>query len=257
MTQPYGVTVGPDGRLYVADTFGKAIHVFDVQRPGYSSIAVEGESLIGVAVSGGSVYVTDSATGRLLCLDMRGRRRWVLGPKDGLMRPTGIAAGLDRVYVVDTLANRVVAVDPAGKIVERFGTRGSEPGQFNFPTNIALGRDGRLYVTDTMNFRVETFDRDGRYLDSFGQLGDGTGDFDKPKGVAVDDAGLIYVVEGFNDVVQIFDPRGRLLLAFGGSGSGDGELWLPSGIAIAGNMIYVADSANQRVQVFEYLPEPG
>ena len=92
-------------------------------------------------------------------------------------------------------------------------------------------------------------------LTTFGRLGDAPGDFDKPKGIALDSDGHVYVVEGFGDVVQIFDEQGRLLLAFGGSGAGPGQLWLPSGITIANDLVYVADAANRRVQVFEYLKE--
>jgi DNA-binding beta-propeller fold protein YncE len=103
---------------------------------------------------------------------------------------------------------------------------------------------------------VQIFDADGHALRAFGRLGDGSGDFDKPKGIAVDSAGHIYVVEALNDVVQIFDESGRLLLTFGGSGNGDGQLWLPSGITIVNDVVYVADSANRRVQMFEYLKEP-
>ena len=126
---------------------------------------------------------------------------------------------------------------------------------FNFPTNITRGADGRLFVTDTLNFRVQVFDADGRPLGVFGRPGDTPGDFDKAKGIALDSAGHVYVVEGLNDVVQIYQPDGRLLLVFGGSGAGDGQLWLPSGITIANDVVYVADAANQRVQMFEYVRE--
>ena len=255
MVQPYGIAVGPDGKIYVADTFGGAVHVFDPVNSGYSAIKVDGESLIGVGVAGGSLFVTDSTTGRLLCLDAKGRTLWTRGRRDGFVRPTGLVTAGDRVYVVDTAAHRVVVVSFGGTILGSFGGRGAGPGQFNFPTNIARGADGRLYVTDTMNFRVEVFSPDGRYLHAFGQLGDGSGDFDKPKGIAIDSDGHIYVVEGFNDVVQIFDAEGRLLLVVGGSGSGDGQFWLPSGIAIANDVVYVADSANRRVSMFEYLKD--
>jgi DNA-binding beta-propeller fold protein YncE len=253
MLQPYGIAVGPDRKIYVADTFARTVHVYDLGRNRYSDIRIDGESLIGVAVIGSRVFVTDSATSRLLCIDANGRRLWTLGREQGLERPTGLAAARDRLYVVDTLGHRVVVVSLAGAIIGSFGERGGGPGQFNFPTNIARGGDGRLYVTDSMNFRVQLFDADGGYLRAFGQLGDGSGDFDKPKGIAVDSAGHIYVVEGFNDVVQIFDESGRFLLSFGESGSGDGQFWLPSGIAIADDTVYVADSANRRVEMFHYL----
>jgi len=255
MAQPYGIAVVPGGKVYVADTSGGAIHVFDLKKPDHSMIHVEADSLIGVGFAGGRLFVTDSTSGRVLCLDQKGRTIWTLGPKDGFRRPTGLAAAGDRLFVVDTLANRVVIVSPAGRIVGAFGSRGAGPGEFNFPTNVARGPDGRLYVTDTMNFRVQIFDPDGRFLKTFGQLGDGSGDFDKPKGIAVDSDGHIYVVEGFNDVVQIFDGDGRLLLVVGESGTGDGQFWLPSGIAIADDVVYVADSANRRLEVFQYLKD--
>ncbi len=253
--QPYGLTMGPLDRLYVADTFGQAVHVFDLRNGSYSSIPVEGESLIGVAALGDRLFVSDSAGGRVICLTLEGRRLWTLGREAGFERPTGLAARGDRVYVVDTLGHGVVVVSATGTVLDRFGSNGSEPGQFNFPTNIAVGPDGRLYVTDSMNCRVQIFHPSGKYLSSFGRLGDGSGDFNKPKGIGIDSENHIYVVEGLYDVVQIFDQEGRFLLGFGESGTGDGQFWLPTGLTIHDDTIYVSDSSNGRVQVFDYLKE--
>jgi len=255
MAQPYGVTMGPAGRLYVADSAAHSVHVFDVRTGGYSKLDVESESLIGVAALGGRLFVTDSVAGRVMCLNGAGRKQWAIGSETGLQRPTGIVAADDRLHVVDTLAHRIVTVSPEGRVMGSFGSRGGEPGQFNYPTNIARDAAGRLYVTDSMNFRMQILTAQGRSISAFGHLGDGSGDFNRPKGVAVDSEGHIYVVEGFQDVVQIFDADGRFLLAFGEPGQGDGELWLASGIAIANDHIYIADSSNRRVQVFEYLKE--
>ena len=97
-------------------------------------------------------------------------------------------------------------------------------------------------------------DRRAHY-DRFGSDVNGSGDFNRPKGVSVDSEGHVYVVEGLNDVVQIFDGDGQLLLDFGESGKGPGQFWLPSGIAIVNDIVYVADAANRRVQLFEYVSE--
>ncbi len=255
MAQPYGVTMGPANRLYVADSANHALHVYDVRSGGYSKIDVDGESLIGVAALGGRLFVTDSVGGRVICLNLSGRKQWAIGREAGLQRPTGIVAADDRVHVVDTLAHRIVDVSPEGRVIGSFGSRGGEPGQFNYPTNIARDAAGRLYVTDSMNFRIQILTPQGRAVSTFGHLGDGSGDFNRPKGVAVDREGHIYVVEGLHDVVQIFDQEGRFLLGFGEPGQGNGEFWLATGIAIANDRIYVADSSNRRVQVFEYLRE--
>lgn len=256
MTQPYGIAVGPDRRVYVADSVGGVVHVYNVERSDYDRITVDASSLIGIAVVGERIYLTDSVGGTVLCVDRKGHVQWTRGARDGFVRPTGIAASADLLYVVDTMQHRVVMLGMNGTPLGTFGARGNGPGQFNFPTNIARMPDGRLLVTDTMNFRVQLLDRKGAPLSAFGRLGDGPGDFDKPKGIAVDSNGHIYVVEGLNDVVQMFDGEGRLLMAFGGSGAGPGQLWLPSGIAIVDDVVYVADAANRRVQRFKYLAEP-
>jgi len=56
------------------------------------------------------------------------------------------------------------------------------------------------------------------------------------------------------DNVQIFDEAGRLLLYFGGSGQAPGLFWMPAGIFVdRRDRIYVADSYNRRIQIFQYL----
>ncbi len=251
--QPYGLCVAA-GRLFVADTAAGLLHQFDLDRSGYRSFAVRGESLIGVAAIGDRLFVTDSAGPAVIALDLKGHELWRRGARDGFERPTGIAATPEgTLLVVDTLRHRIVPVTTDGQVGESFGSQGTAPGQFNYPTNIAVDARGTIYVTDTMNFRVQILGPHGRPLGSFGRLGDGSGDFNKAKGVALDSEGHIYVVEGLHDVVQIFDQRGTYLLGFGESGAGNGQLWLPTGLAIWHDRIFVADSANHRVQEFQYL----
>jgi hypothetical protein len=58
--------------------------------------------------------------------------------------------------------------------------------------------------------------------------------------------------------VQIFTPDGQILMAFGQEGNGPGQFWLPAGIFIDDrNRIYVADSYNKRIQIFDLLEEIG
>ncbi|MDH5233431.1 MAG: 6-bladed beta-propeller, partial [Gemmatimonadota bacterium] len=136
--------------------------------------------------------------------------------------------------------------------------RGAGPGEFRYPSFLAVGQDGKLYVSDALNFRVQVFDRGGTFLRAIGKQGDGPGTFARPKGIALDGAGHLYVVDAAFNNIQIFDGIGRLLLTFSQMGRGEGEVVLPLGLFIdEHDFIYVADRANDRLQVFQFLGEPN
>jgi hypothetical protein len=73
----------------------------------------------------------------------------------------------------------------------------------------------------------------------------------------VDGFGHAYVIDALFDNIQLFNAEGRLLMALGSAGHDPGEFWLPNGIAISRqNEIYVTDSFNGRVQVFQFIGRP-
>eukprot|EP00731_Ephydatia_muelleri_P007931 Em0004g269a len=68
-----------------------------------------------------------------------------------------------------------------------------------------------------------------------------------PKSVAIHDNGDIYV--GSRDgCIYVFDQTGQLKNTIGSRGSGDGQFSSPCGISIKGDVLYVADTYNHRVQ---------
>jgi sugar lactone lactonase YvrE len=170
-----------------------------------------------------------------------------------LERPAGVAVAHGRVYVVDPPRHDVVVFDLAGAEVLRFGSRGGGDGELNYPTGVAAAPDGTILVVDALNFRVVRFGAEGEFLGAFGDAGDGAASFARPKAVAVDAAGRIYVSDAERDVVAVFDSGGRFEYALGASGSAPGELLLPAVVAVGGDHLFVADSHNRRVQVFELL----
>jgi sugar lactone lactonase YvrE len=63
---------------------------------------------------------------------------------------------------------------------------------------------------------------------------------------------VVLVLEGYFDVIQAFGPEGKLLGVFGGSGVAPGRFWLAGGMALdARGLLYVADTYNARIQVFD------
>jgi sugar lactone lactonase YvrE len=257
--RPYGVAVDGTGRIAIADPGRRLVHLYDPARR--ATHRIEGEAAarlvypVAVAFAGRTLLVADSQAAAVRAYDERGRAVPVPAALPRLVRPSALAVDekRGRLFVVDT-AEHVVHVLPlgAGGEARRLGGRGGAPGQFNFPTHVAVDAEGRLAVCDAMNFRVQVFDADLKVVSVFGQLGDGMGDLSRPKGIVVDRDGVVFVVEGFFDVIQAFDLQGKLLGIFGGSGVQAGRFWLAGGLALdPRGLLYVADTFNGRVQVFD------
>jgi len=256
---PHGLCVDARGRLYVADPGARRVNVVELQT-GKSSYFYElGEGSLryplDVAASPeGLVYVSDPELKGVFAFNEKGR--YLFSFQGPFKRPTGLALDENKrlVYVVDTWAHKLYVHDYQGRRLRSIGQRGEGPGQFNYPTHVAVGPDGFIYVSDTANFRVQVFRPDGLYHHAFGLPGDEFMYFDKVKGIAVDTQGHIYVVDTAQDMVKIFDRQGRLLLFFGERGHFYGQFYGPTGIFIDGNdNIYVADTLNMRVQAFKFL----
>lgn len=61
----------------------------------------------------------------------------------------------------------------------------------------------------------------------------------------------VYVLDSGDADIKVFAPDGSFRRSLGKKGSGPGEFRLPGDIDILGGRIYVADSANRRVQVLD------
>jgi sugar lactone lactonase YvrE len=251
--RPYAVALSTDGRVAVADPGRRAVHLFDPRRSDYRRISSGLLYPVAVAFAGKMLLVADAERRNLFAYGAEAEpvKLPVLVPE--LQRPAALAVDGRRavLFVTDSAAHEVHALPLNGGEGKVLGGRGGAPGQFNFPTHLAVDREGRLYVCDAMNFRVQVFDADLRPLRTFGRMGDRPGDLPRPKGLAVDGAGNVLVVEGYFDLVQVFTGDGQLLGVFGGSGTVPGRFWLPGGAATDGRLLYVADTFNGRVQVFD------
>ncbi|MCW5865514.1 MAG: hypothetical protein KIT52_20670 [Anaerolineae bacterium] len=214
---PFGIAVDADGNVYVADTFAYRVQKFDA----------DGNFIL---MWGRDVQV-GGVTGFEICLAAESCKA---------------------------------------------GTNGSGNGEFNLPHGVAVDGHGNVYVSDSSNHRIQKFDADGNYVGQWGGNGDDGGKFDNPTGVAVDGAGNVYVADSFNNRIQKFGPAGNFLFTWGYDvlddgtshadfeictasddcwagigGNGDGQFDDPFGVAVYGGNVYVADTFNHRVEVFD------
>ena len=199
LSKPYAVAVHR-GRIFVSDTVSRFVRVFDV--PQGKQFKIGEEEGVGQLVK--PVGLDIDAAGNLYVADIGAKAVMVYGPDRRFLRRVGSDKWFSRLssVTVDPAGTRVYAVDLGGVTSEQhqvrvfdavsgahlqdIGKRGSGPGEFNLPRDLAIGKDGRLYVVDGGNFRVVVFDREGRYLHSFGSVGKQYGQFARPKEIAID-----------------------------------------------------------------------
>jgi len=91
--------------------------------------------------------------------------------------------------------DRIFKFSKDGKYIKSWGKRGSGPGEFNTPHQLAMDSTGRLFVADRVNNRIQIFDQDGKFLEEWKQFG-------RPSGLYIDKNDNVYSAD---------HHRGRLL----------------------------------------------
>ena len=141
LVRPHGLAVDARERLWVTDPGARRVHVFDPQGHRYRALPRKGDppllSPIAVAFdAAGVAYVSDSALRVVRRFDADGRALGAWNAQGRLIRPTGLAFDRERslLWVVDTGAHHLLALDAGGRVARVVGARGTEPGRFNLPT---------------------------------------------------------------------------------------------------------------------------
>lgn len=245
-----------DEVMFVNDV--NRIQVYDFKHKKFYILQSGFVSLTGIGITDdGKIFVGDSIR-RSVYLITPGKKRIsrLPQPPEGLSTVGGIAIDNKNnfVYVVDARNHRVVRYNTNGKYLRSFGSRGVEPGKFNYPYDVAVDNEGFWAVLDSGNFRVQVFSPDGEVVSTFGKVGTLPGMFARPRGLAFDNDGHIYVADAAFGNFQIFDYQGNVYLFVGKNGSAPGQFFLPMGIYVdKKDRVYVVDQANKRVQIFQYL----
>jgi DNA-binding beta-propeller fold protein YncE len=171
----------------------------------------------------------------------------LLGKEDieeGILKPYGVFAGNDRLYVTDTGAHLLHVFD---RREERyFQIKEAKKEELVSPIGVAADKNGEIYLSDSVLHEVFVFDKEGKYLREIGtpEL------FVRPAGIALDEE-RIYVVDTHGHQVLVFSRKtGEFLSRFGKNGTGQGDFNYPTNIFIKDGLVYISDSMNFRVQIF-------
>jgi sugar lactone lactonase YvrE len=225
--EPWSVSVGPDGFVYVADTWNHRIQKFSPEGQFVTTWGTFGQAERPDAFWGPRSVVVDSE---------------------------------NRVYVTDTGNKRIVIFDSTGNYISQFGSAGAITGQFDEPVGIALDDDGNIYAADTWNQRIQVFEPTAggnfnplREWEVVGWYGES---LDNKPYLAVDASGNVYVSDPEGNRILQFQSDGMFVRYWGDAGDSATSLNIPIGLAVDGTGgLWVADSANNRIQHFR-LSEP-
>jgi DNA-binding beta-propeller fold protein YncE len=218
--EPWGIAVGLDDSVYVADTWNNRIQKFSAE---------------GQFISMWGVFGTGT----------RPDTFW--GPRGLAVDPHG------NLLVTDTGNKRIVVFDPDGKFVTQFGSAGSEAGQFDEPVAVAIDPGGRVYVTDTWNQRIQVLapDPSGKVYTTlltweidgwFGQS------LENKPFIAADRLGYVFVTDPEGQRVLEFKTTGEFLHTWDSTG-------VATGISVdsQGN-VWVSDATNMKLLRFSITP---
>lgn len=164
-----------------------------------------------------------------------------------MQRPqSGFADADGRIYVTDVSRAAVMVFDqPAGKLL--VWRAAGQTARFDTPVGIAPGPDGEILVADAELKIVVRLNHDGEPIGGIGR-----GVLTRPVGVARDAVrGRIFVADSQAHDVKIFSDAGELIGHVGSRGEGAGQFNGPTYLTYAGDHLFVTDTLNSRVQIFD------
>jgi sugar lactone lactonase YvrE len=243
---PAGITIDPNGNMFVADTNNHTIR----------------------KITPGGVVTTFAGLGG------------VAGDQDG----TGSQARFDspwdvvsdsrgNLYVADTFNNKIRMIEPSG-VVTTFagsGAFGDDDGigtgaSFIYPISITVDAARNLYVSDWGNDTIRKITQGGVVTTVAGsslaaESADGIGSaarFNSPYGIVSDAAGNLYVADTDNHTLRRVTAAGVVTTIAGlpftpGNVDGTGSaarFFFPQGLALGpGGQIVIADAYNHAIRI--------
>jgi DNA-binding beta-propeller fold protein YncE len=158
----------------------------------------------------------------------------------------------DELYIVDKMGRiQVFSID--GKYLRGWETPTIANGK---PVGLGWSNDDLLMVADTHYFQVLFYTSTGELLADKaigGEMGDAPGQFYFVTDIVQDKRGHYIVGQyGIDDRIQEFDPEGKFVRMFGSQGELPGQFSRPQGLELdSQGLLWVADSCNNRMQVFD------
>lgn len=222
--EPWGIAVGNDGTIFVADTWNGRIQVFDAQ----------------------GNFLDKWGVFNIIDGDNRDPNS-LFGPRGLAITPAG------NLLVADTGNKRIIEYTPEGEYVNQVGGGGVVLGRFEEPVDVAVDpRTGAVYVADIWNRRIQLLTPALEAIEEWPVPSWESKDIWDKAYLAVDRNGTLYASDPQFSQVYVYGVDGKLHSSFGKYGVELNRFAKPNGLAVdpTDNSLLVADADNNRVMVF-------
>ena len=250
------VAIGVNNEVIIIDYTNKCVIVLDCN---FALLAVieqgSGDNRLlypnGVAVSKDDIIaISDCSSHQVKKYSLQGKLLSIIGNNRGNNNgqfnvPRGLVFSSNKMlYVVDGWNHRVQVFQQDDKFAFKFGSKGSNPGQFQCPVRIAIDTDNKVLVNDYDGNHISLFSHTGSFISRI--------TCDRPVAITVSpDGHIIAGCGGDNNKIRVWSPTHELIKQFGKRGSQQGEFNAINGIAInySTGSVYVVEGSNKRLQV--------
>jgi 6-bladed beta-propeller/Bacterial Ig domain len=236
-----GVAVDSGGRIYVADTTNRTVHVFSATGSWMYDFGTAGNGvgqftgdLRGIAVNKatGEIYVVDAQASEIEKFQMSANPtttsptpvlHWGSeGQGPGQTADGGRAITLDasgNPWVADYGNFRFMKYTPGGALLATYPDPAGppQPGGFSEARDVAVDPQGNVWGADSWNNRFQKFGPDGTPLGAWGRRNSHAPyGLDYPRGIGVDPVnGDVWVADTRDHILRTYDSSGNYLMTLG------------------------------------------
>jgi streptogramin lyase len=254
INNPYGLSIGPDGALYMCAIGDHQVRRLDLKTKTMTTVVGTGEK--GYSGDGGPATAAQVNEPYEVIFDKQGNLFFTDMPNHAIRR-------------VDAKTKVITTIAGTGQ--PGFGGDGGPAvkAQFKQPHSIAFDKDGAMLICDIGNFRIRRIDMKTGVISTYAGTGgkeptpdgapiEGTS-LNGPRAIAVDAHGNLYLALREGNAIYKIDPTKKVITHIAGTGekgyTGDGgpatqaKLSGPKAVTISPDGgLYIADTESHTIR---------
>lgn len=257
--EPHGISVSPEGYIYIADTGNQRIQKIDssgrfiCETGGFGWNEEEFNNPVSICAKNGlDLFIADYNNQRIERYDKD--LNYIASFTSSVEQEENLQMGypLDadissqgELFCLDGDNYRILKIDLQGEPQLTFGGYKAGIGRLTDPARILISQNNRVYVSEREKASIFVYDIYGNYLFQIG-----AGRLEKPAGLSMINSEYLLVVDESLKEILIFSTSGSLIKSFNKKNYSGRSFKRPVDVACWKRRIYVLDKGNSVIDLF-------